>query len=182
MQFLASNDTILQKSIRIPFLGSFLTIFGHFYLKEINPAFEIQSCTKHYFFTVIMQKNTSIQQFNLDIQPILESQDLGDHVHFLTTSTKKIIIIIIFILIYSWYTLPKSTFYINFIFPSLCINLQKNLVISSFCSRVIVDLKILQTESILTHISGTRFFSDMGFVLEYSKQYKLSLQTKYRRN
>ena len=99
MQFLASNDTILQKSTRIPFLGSFLTIFGHFYLKGINPAFEIQSFTKYYYFTVIMQKNSSIQQFIIDIQPILELQDLGDHVHFLTTSTKKLLLLLSLLLL-----------------------------------------------------------------------------------
>ena len=39
----------------------------------------------------------------------------------------------------------------------------------NICSRNIVNLKILQSESILAHISGTRFFPSKGFVEKHSK-------------
>ena len=48
----------------------------------------------------------------------------------------------------------------------------KKQAFSSFCSKDIVDLKnpaIWLTDSILAHISGTRFFPNIGFQPEYSK-------------
>ena len=40
---------------------------------------------------------------------------------------------------------------------------------------------ICLVESVLAHISGTRIFPSMWFVQEYSKYYKISLWTKFRK-
>ena len=37
-------------------------------------------------------------------------------------------------------------------------------------------------ENILAYVSGTKFFPNMGFVQEHSKQYKFSLQNKFSKN
>ena len=41
---------------------------------------------------------------------------------------------------------PPKYFSMNFYFPWICINMQKNQTFSSICSRDIVDLKILQSD------------------------------------
>ena len=69
--------------------------------------------------------------------------------------------------IHSWLRPPKY-FPMHFLFQWICINVHKIRLSGHF-------------ESILVHISGIRFFPSMGFVQEYSKQYKLSLYTKFRK-